>query len=76
MVASYYLQPGKAASLFSKKTISKKVKKKDKWRSIRHKQANDIYSAKINKRIKGTVQQKQTKEEQNSLKLKQKNTKC
>ena len=42
--------------LFSKEKISKEqVKKKDKWGSIQCKQANDICTAEINKRIKGAV---------------------
>jgi len=39
-----------------KEEISKeKVKKKDKWESMRHKQANDIYSAEIKNRVNGTL---------------------
>jgi len=46
----YDFRPGNRAGLFSKEKIStggdkKKVKKKEKWRSIRYKQANNIYSA-------------------------------
>jgi len=56
LVASYDLWSGNGASLFSKaKVIKEKAKKKDKWGSIQCKQTNDIYSAKINKWIKGTV---------------------
>jgi len=46
----YDFRPGNGVGLFSKEKISmggdkKKVKKKEKWRSIRYKQANNIYSA-------------------------------
>jgi len=49
------LWPGNWAGLFSKEMIRKKWRKKDKWRNIRCKQANNIYSAEINKWIKGTI---------------------
>jgi len=36
-------------------TQRKSEEKKDKWQSIRYKQANNIYSAKIKNRIKGAL---------------------
>jgi len=62
VVAFYDIWPGNGVGLFSKETMSKggdkqgkSEEKKDKWGSIRYKQANSIYSAEIKKGIKGAL---------------------
>ena len=43
LVAFYDIRPGNGAGLLSKEKISKEKVKKDKWGSIRYKQANNTY---------------------------------
>jgi len=55
LAAFYNIWPGNGAGLFKygRRQIRKSEEKKNKWGSIRYKQANNIYSAKIKNRIKG-----------------------